>query len=56
MLTGTECTESQAACNILGLAYGIQRTLLAVLITNMFGLACQILFLSFDHYIRSPQW
>jgi len=50
----TPVFQSQAACNILGIAYGIQITNAAVLVTNMFGLACQILFLASEHYVRSP--
>mmetsp|Transcript_74011 Transcript_74011/g.239272 ORF Transcript_74011/g.239272 Transcript_74011/m.239272 type:complete len:322 (-) Transcript_74011:121-1086(-) len=50
----TPVFQSQAACNILGLAYGIQIANGAVLITNMFGLGCQILYLASDHYVRSP--
>jgi len=44
--------RAQAACNVLGIAYGIQILNMAVLITNMFGLACQILFLVAEHFIR----
>lgn len=49
---------SQAACNILGTAYGIRIKNSAVLGSNMFGLACQTLFLSTNHYIRAAngQW
>jgi len=49
--------QSQAACNVLGIAYGIQITNSAVLVTNMFGLACQVVFLTTDHYVRaSDTW
>lgn len=42
---------SQAACNVLGASYGIQIINSAVLITNMFGLGCQLTFLVTNHYI-----
>lgn len=45
--------QSQAVCNILSICYGIQITNAAVLITNMFGLLMQVLFLAADHYVRS---
>mmetsp|Transcript_59893 Transcript_59893/g.106522 ORF Transcript_59893/g.106522 Transcript_59893/m.106522 type:complete len:345 (+) Transcript_59893:100-1134(+) len=50
--------QSQAACNVLGIAYALQITNAAVLVTNMFGLACQILFLTGEHYVRlyNTQW
>eukprot|EP00442_Polarella_glacialis_P046743 CAMPEP_0115095476 /NCGR_PEP_ID=MMETSP0227-20121206/29061_1 /TAXON_ID=89957 /ORGANISM="Polarella glacialis, Strain CCMP 1383" /LENGTH=359 /DNA_ID=CAMNT_0002488847 /DNA_START=117 /DNA_END=1196 /DNA_ORIENTATION=+ len=50
--------QSQAACNVLGIAYAIQVTNAAVLMTNMFGLACQILFLAGDHHATasSAHW
>lgn len=44
--------QSQAVCNILSICYGIQITNAAVLITNMFGVMMQILFLAADHYVR----
>jgi len=44
---------SQAGCNVLGIAYGIQITNSAVLFTNLFGLGCQTLFLAADHLVRS---
>jgi len=49
---------SQAACNILGTAYGIRIQNKVVLASNMFGLACQILFLASYHYVRNGngQW
>eukprot|EP00931_Biecheleriopsis_adriatica_P104663 TRINITY_DN79308_c0_g1_i1.p1 TRINITY_DN79308_c0_g1~~TRINITY_DN79308_c0_g1_i1.p1 ORF type:complete len:329 (+),score=69.20 TRINITY_DN79308_c0_g1_i1:81-1067(+) len=54
----TQVFQSQAACNMLSIAYGLQISNAAVLITNMFGLAAQILFLSGEHYIRASnsQW
>lgn len=45
--------KSQAICNVLGAAYGIQVANFVVLFTNMFGLGCQTLYLSGDHYVRS---
>lgn len=45
--------QSQAACNILGICYGIQITNPAVLVTNVFGLGMQILYMSGDHYVRN---
>eukprot|EP00747_Dinoflagellata_sp_TGD_P165456 gnl/TRDRNA2_/TRDRNA2_186745_c0_seq1.p1 gnl/TRDRNA2_/TRDRNA2_186745_c0~~gnl/TRDRNA2_/TRDRNA2_186745_c0_seq1.p1 ORF type:complete len:289 (-),score=55.27 gnl/TRDRNA2_/TRDRNA2_186745_c0_seq1:188-1054(-) len=49
----TQVFKSQAACNILGLSYGIQIANVSVLATNMFGLACQILLLAGDHFVRA---
>ncbi|CAJ1353751.1 unnamed protein product [Effrenium voratum] len=47
----------QAACNVLSIAYGLQISNAAVLMTNMFGLACQVLFLAGDHYASvDSQW
>jgi len=43
---------SQAACNILALAYAIRMQNYVVLASNSFGLACQILYLASDHYVR----
>mmetsp|Transcript_58939 Transcript_58939/g.95993 ORF Transcript_58939/g.95993 Transcript_58939/m.95993 type:complete len:324 (-) Transcript_58939:20-991(-) len=40
----------QAACNILSIAYGLQIANAAVLMTNMFGLACQVLFLAGERH------
>eukprot|EP00913_Durusdinium_trenchii_P012764 g11984.t1 len=40
----------QAACNVLSIAYGLQIANAAVLMTNMFGLACQVLFLAGERY------
>merc|ERR1719188_812654 len=50
--------QSQAICNILGISYGIQIHNSAVLVTNLFGLGRQSLYLASDHYIRSSnvQW
>merc|ERR1719188_1521984 len=50
--------QSQAICNILGISYGIQIHNSAVLVTNLFGLGCQTIYLASDHYIRSSnmQW
>eukprot|EP00930_Biecheleria_cincta_P032227 TRINITY_DN22369_c0_g1_i1.p1 TRINITY_DN22369_c0_g1~~TRINITY_DN22369_c0_g1_i1.p1 ORF type:complete len:236 (+),score=40.92 TRINITY_DN22369_c0_g1_i1:73-780(+) len=45
--------KSQAICNVLGISYGLQIHNAAVLLTNMFGLACQITFLTGHHYIRT---
>lgn len=54
----TPVFQSQAACNILALSYGIQIANSAVLASNLFGLACQIMFLAGDHYVRfsNGQW
>merc|ERR1719401_2594409 len=49
----TQVFKSQVACNILGLAYGIQIANASVLVTNLFGLACQTFFLTADHFVRS---
>lgn len=47
----------QAACNILSIAYGLQIANAAVLMTNMFGLACQVLFLAGErHASLESQW
>lgn len=43
----------QAACNVAGLAYALKIMHTPVLVTNMFGLGCQILFLTADHYVRA---
>jgi hypothetical protein len=50
--------QSQAICNILGISYGIQIHNPAVLVTNLFGLGCQTMYLASDHYVRSSntQW
>ncbi|CAE7446774.1 swt-1 [Symbiodinium natans] len=50
--------KAQAACNVLSIGYGLQIANAAVLMTNLFGLACQILFLAGEHYIRAgdAQW
>eukprot|EP00437_Effrenium_voratum_P044063 CAMPEP_0181467900 /NCGR_PEP_ID=MMETSP1110-20121109/37219_1 /TAXON_ID=174948 /ORGANISM="Symbiodinium sp., Strain CCMP421" /LENGTH=343 /DNA_ID=CAMNT_0023592745 /DNA_START=28 /DNA_END=1056 /DNA_ORIENTATION=- len=50
--------KAQAACNILSIGYGLQIANAAVLMTNLFGLACQILFFAGEHYIRAAdaQW
>jgi len=48
----TQVFQSQIICNVLGGAYGLQITNMAVLATNMFGLACQILWLAGDHFVR----
>lgn len=45
--------RSQASCNICSIAYGLQISNVAVLISNMFGLLCQVLFLAADNYIRT---
>lgn len=45
--------KSQAICNVLGAAYGIQVVNSVVLFTNMFGLGCQTMYLSGDHFVRS---
>jgi uncharacterized protein with PQ loop repeat len=49
---------SQAACNILGSAYGIRVRNVAVLASNMFGLFCQTVFLASNHFVRKAngQW
>lgn len=47
----------QAACNILSIAYGLQIANAAVLMTNMFGLACQVLFLAGErHASLESKW
>lgn len=38
--------QSQTLCNILGLSYSIQVRNTTILFTNLFGLACQIIFLA----------
>lgn len=50
----TPVFQSQAACNILSISYGLQIGNPAVLVTNMFGLAVQIIFLASDHHVRTP--
>jgi len=49
---------SQAACNILGTSYAIRIQNSTVLVNNMFGLACQTLFLASCHYVKAAnrQW
>lgn len=49
---------SQAACNILGTAYAIRIQNSTVLVNNMFGLACQTLFIGSCHYVKAGnrQW
>lgn len=49
----TPVFQSQAACNVLSIAYAIQISNAAVLVTNMFGILMQILYLAGDHYIRT---
>eukprot|EP00929_Paragymnodinium_shiwhaense_P106798 TRINITY_DN72515_c0_g1_i1.p1 TRINITY_DN72515_c0_g1~~TRINITY_DN72515_c0_g1_i1.p1 ORF type:complete len:395 (+),score=3.44 TRINITY_DN72515_c0_g1_i1:66-1250(+) len=50
--------QLQAVCNVLSISYGIKIVNMAVLVTNMFGLVCQLLFLGADHYVRqsNSQW
>lgn len=48
----TEVFQLQAICNVLSISYGIQVKNPAVLFTNMFGLAFQVLYLSSDHLVR----
>lgn len=50
--------QLQSICNVLSICYGIQIMNKAVLVTNMFGLLMQVLFLSGDHFVRSAnsQW
>jgi uncharacterized protein with PQ loop repeat len=50
--------QSQSACNILGLSYGIRIQNVVVLANNMFGLGCQIAFLGSYHYVQAgnDQW
>lgn len=43
--------QSQAICNVLGACYGIQAVNSAVLVTNMFGLGCQIIYLTCHHFV-----
>lgn len=43
--------QSQAICNVLGACYGIQAVNSAVLVTNMFGLGCQIIYLTCYHFV-----
>jgi len=45
--------QSQATCNVLGIAYAIQVSNPAVLVTNLFGLMCQTFYLSGVHYVRA---
>lgn len=45
--------KSQAICNVLGAAYGVQVVNSVVLFTNMFGLGCQTVYLAGDHFVRS---
>jgi len=47
----TQAIMLQAASNICSIAYGVQIMNSAVLVTNMFGLGCQILFLAAENYI-----
>lgn len=49
---------SQAACNVLGMAYGIRIRNFVVLASNLFGLGCQTVFLATNHFVRSAngQW
>jgi solute carrier family 50 protein (sugar transporter) len=42
---------SQAACNMLGTAYGLRVRNEVVLGSNMFGLGCQTVFLAANHYV-----
>eukprot|EP00928_Gymnodinium_smaydae_P006456 TRINITY_DN1228_c0_g2_i1.p1 TRINITY_DN1228_c0_g2~~TRINITY_DN1228_c0_g2_i1.p1 ORF type:complete len:348 (+),score=49.61 TRINITY_DN1228_c0_g2_i1:130-1173(+) len=44
--------QLQAVCNVLSICYGIQIMNFAVLFTNMYGLAFQVMFLCADHYVR----
>jgi len=50
--------QLQSICNVLAICYGIQIMNKAVLVTNLFGLALQVLFLSGEHYVRAvnTQW
>jgi hypothetical protein len=49
----TPVFQSQAACNILGLSYAIRIQNTTVLASNLFGIGCQILYLSSSHYVQS---
>jgi len=46
--------QLQAGCNILAMSYGIQVSNPTVLVSNMFGLGCQIVYLAVELHIRSP--
>jgi len=46
--------QLQAGCNILSMSYGIQVSNPTVLISNLFGLGCQIAYLAAELHIRSP--
>lgn len=50
--------QSQSACNIFGLSYGIRIQNQVVLASNLFGLGCQISFLASNHYVQAgnDQW
>ncbi|CAK0898290.1 unnamed protein product [Prorocentrum cordatum] len=55
----TQVFKSQAACNILGVSYGVQIRNHAVLVSNMVGLSCQVLYLACATYVRdedSARW
>lgn len=43
--------KSQSACNIISMAYGIRIQNKVVLGANLFGLGCQVLYLSSNHYV-----
>lgn len=47
--------QSQAVCNILGIAYGIHTGNIVVVFANMFGLACQLIYLAMEHHLRIPR-
>lgn len=42
---------SQSACNIISMAYGIRIQNKVVLASNLFGLGCQIMYLSSNHFV-----
>lgn len=50
--------QSQAACNVLGMAYAIRIQNMVILASNLFGLACQTLYLCSYHYVLAAngQW
>merc|ERR1719396_112044 len=49
----TPVFQSQAACNILGLSYAIRIQNKTVLASNLFGIGCQIVYLSSNHYVQA---
>lgn len=54
----TPVFKSQSLCNILGIAYGIKISNVALAGTNLFGLAAQVIWLSVAHLVgeKDMQW